>query len=212
MRTFRAFSLIELLVVAAIIAVLAAILFPAISKAKKFASRPADASNMHQLYLALMLYESDDNEADPKTLVPIEAYAHSKGVFSSEWDVYRKPAPNNKWWASPLQPCSGDGFAPFKISYAYLKTWLSDDESNRWNRYRQNSSVGIFASPWSSDPDSTSNFLLNSPVCGVPLIESTGPPMNGPILRVNMDGSLYVLPQNRFTGWMGNINDLFFIR
>lgn len=212
MKVNRAFTLIELLVVIAIIAILAAILFPTITRAKKYVSRPVDASNMHQLYLALMLYEGDDNGVDPLTLAPLEPYTHSTAVFASKWDVYRKPAPDKTWFATPLQGCSEEGFVPFKISYAYLRTFLNADETDRWNQYRQNSMVGIFASPWTSDPGTISDFLLNSPVCGVPLIESTGPPMNGPMLRINMDGSLYILPQNKFKGWMGNINDLFFTR
>jgi prepilin-type N-terminal cleavage/methylation domain-containing protein len=56
-RDTKAFTLIELLVVIAIIAVLMAILMPALNKAKSSARRAACASHLHQIAVALEMYE-----------------------------------------------------------------------------------------------------------------------------------------------------------
>lgn len=55
----RAFTLIELLVVVSIIAILAALLMPAISGASATAKQSKCASNLSQLFLALNLYAQD---------------------------------------------------------------------------------------------------------------------------------------------------------
>src|SRR5947209_1202144 len=60
-----AFTLIELMVVIAIIAILAALLFPVLSRAKAKARQTTCINNMHQLTLADTLYATDHNEQFP---------------------------------------------------------------------------------------------------------------------------------------------------
>jgi prepilin-type N-terminal cleavage/methylation domain-containing protein/prepilin-type processing-associated H-X9-DG protein len=59
------FTLIELLVAIAIIAVLAALLFPLFSRARENGRRTACLSNMQQLTLAFLLYAQDYDETLP---------------------------------------------------------------------------------------------------------------------------------------------------
>jgi prepilin-type N-terminal cleavage/methylation domain-containing protein len=57
----RGFTLVELLAVIATIAILAALLFPILSKAKIKAHRAACMSNLHQLGLAWLTYKDDNS-------------------------------------------------------------------------------------------------------------------------------------------------------
>ena len=61
----RAFTLVELLVVLASIAILVALLLPALSRAKESARATACLGNLHQVGVALQIYVSDNNNKMP---------------------------------------------------------------------------------------------------------------------------------------------------
>jgi prepilin-type N-terminal cleavage/methylation domain-containing protein len=62
----RAYTLMELLVTIAIIAILAALLFPALSAAKARAQRTVCLNNLHQISLDIHMYAGDFQDAAPK--------------------------------------------------------------------------------------------------------------------------------------------------
>jgi prepilin-type N-terminal cleavage/methylation domain-containing protein len=70
MKTKRGFTLVELLVVISIIALLLAILMPALAKAREQAKRTVCKSNFHQWGLSFGAYTSDFHGNIPATLAP----------------------------------------------------------------------------------------------------------------------------------------------
>ena len=82
-----AFTLVELLVVIGIIAVLIAILLPALNSARRQASMVQCQSNMKQVAMALMMYIDANKGKHPPAAVP--------GTAVSGY-------PNGFWWANEL--------------------------------------------------------------------------------------------------------------
>jgi len=68
MRAKRGFTLIELMIVIAIIAILAAILFPVFNNARKKSLETSCISNLRQLTTAIKMYATDSDERFPYAL------------------------------------------------------------------------------------------------------------------------------------------------
>jgi prepilin-type N-terminal cleavage/methylation domain-containing protein len=64
-----AFTLVELLIVVAIIAILASLLLPVLAKAKEKARRAQCANNLRQIGLGIEMYRQDNNQCPPLYLV-----------------------------------------------------------------------------------------------------------------------------------------------
>lgn len=114
MKHRNAFTLIELLVVIAIIAILAAILFPVFAQAKAAAKKTADASNLKQIGLGVMMYMNDADDMFPRG-------GYMNPVNTNYWYTWREmvapyikngqnqyaaglPYMNGGLWTSPTQP------------------------------------------------------------------------------------------------------------
>ena len=85
----RAFTLIELLVVISVIAVLAAILVPAIANSKMEAKITRSESNLHQFALALSIYQANQGDTSGN----LRGFPPSMGVLARQglvsWDLFK---------------------------------------------------------------------------------------------------------------------------
>ena len=82
-----AFTRIELLLVSAIIAFLAALLLPALAKAKVSSKKTACVNNLHQFGIAAQLYSSDNDDSLPR----LQEFLHPTLYFSpnQKYDIRR---------------------------------------------------------------------------------------------------------------------------
>jgi prepilin-type processing-associated H-X9-DG protein/prepilin-type N-terminal cleavage/methylation domain-containing protein len=92
-RTVRAgFSLVEVLVIVAIVAVLAAILFPLFARSQEKGRSTTCLANMRQIGTAVLLYAQDSDNQMPLNASDVKDFANTKG---EEWH------PN---WLSGITP------------------------------------------------------------------------------------------------------------
>lgn len=109
---FVAFTLVEMLVVIAIIGILAGLLMPGLSKAKTRALSTACLSNLHQIGLAVELYVQDNEHRLPlcaqmpglnPELTPITTALHpflqSSNIFKCQADrkTFAAEGTSNEW-------------------------------------------------------------------------------------------------------------------
>ena len=92
----RAFTLVELLVVIAVIALLASILFPVLNRAREQSLRVVCLSNINQGSRAIFLYANDNGER----CVPVE----SRGFGQAASGIWNGPTDHDMAWPEIVQP------------------------------------------------------------------------------------------------------------
>jgi prepilin-type N-terminal cleavage/methylation domain-containing protein/prepilin-type processing-associated H-X9-DG protein len=123
-RTARAFTLVELLVVIGIIAILIAILLPALSKSRESARRAACLSNLRQVHLAFSLYAGNY-----KDQVPLGYRAGNKQFNSMMYSFTTQKIVLFGWlWNEHLMPNPNVFFCPSETD----PKSLYDTPANPW--------------------------------------------------------------------------------
>jgi len=115
-----AFTLIELLVVIAIIGILIGLLLPAVQKVREAASKMSCSNNLHQLGIAVHLYDGTNNKLPPGWVVKNVGPAPSPGW---SWSVLLLPYLDQGNLYSTIGPdLVTPGVAPASNVNPYTKT------------------------------------------------------------------------------------------
>jgi prepilin-type N-terminal cleavage/methylation domain-containing protein/prepilin-type processing-associated H-X9-DG protein len=131
-RTIRAFTLIEILVTIAIIAILAAILFPVFARARENARRASCLSNIKNLGLAVMMYTQDYDERLPSVYTcgsatletgkpaSTSSVCPTSGTYIHYWEHSIYPyVKNSQAYLCPSASITWDGSSTGKMAFGY---------------------------------------------------------------------------------------------
>lgn len=145
----RAFTLIELLVVIAIIAILAAILFPVFAQAKMAAKKTASLSNVKQLGLSILMYNTDSDGSYPFGL-GVNWWAPRDGGWTIDTQPYIK---NYALLLDPSDPKSKVGWASWMVTQTdVLPISFATNGAMKWDNGLQSWAVygvmGVCQQSW----------------------------------------------------------------
>lgn len=143
MSAKRAFSLTELLVAIAIIAVLAALLFPAFSTARNKARRAACINNLSQINKGILMYVDDSNDRSPNngtatTTNVVPLFSGYKELMKSYVGLNGQSSPSDRLFACPSDTFFPSYVQPVSNAYYYVRESLHRQTNFDYSSYAFN--------------------------------------------------------------------------
>jgi type II secretory pathway pseudopilin PulG len=192
----RGFTYKEVLLALAVLAVGAAILVPIAMVLQGRRQEETDVERMRSLYIAMAMYEQDQNGQLPPDLLVARDYTQDDRVLLS----VRDPFVSAQASAFPVDAGLPNWRveSPVRISYAYLYAFVQAGQATTepWEQLKFNPAVGLLASEWQGGVDAGQNFQAN---------------VRGTLYRINTDGALYSYDRGGPKP-LGDPQDLFFRR
>jgi len=161
----RAFTLVELLVTVAVIAILAAMLLPALARAKDQAHTVQCVGNLRQWGLALRMYADDFDDYLPRRgqgVQPLALITRGSDWFNALPAYFSRPA-FQELVAAGQKPAAGDH-----------SVFICPDATDPGGTYFLGYGMNMNLSPWIL-PQPTKFATVVRPDCVVALGESPGP-------------------------------------
>ena len=146
----KGFTLVEMLVVIAVIVILAALLFPVISSARQKAQRTVCLNNLRQIYLGVRMYSDDANDVSPSAgqgpeLTNVLAlYSGYRELMKHYVGLNCASSPKDKIFA-----CPADRFYPYFMvtnpgpPWGYVRQSLHDQSFFDFSSYAFNGGDNI---------------------------------------------------------------------
>jgi len=193
------FTLLELLVVIAVIAILAAVLLPVISRAKQKAHKATCISNLHQLGAALQSFVAD-NSAYPSSLGPTNMGHSGWWAIQLQNEVSGKSKPINQFVTEGVWRCP---------SALRVIPWPPINGKEPFCSYGYNA-YGVEVGGKASNALGLDNLKLNVPISkllGSPPVAEPGVAVPADMMAIgdSIDGMLlfrrWLMEFGKYPGW-----------